>query len=125
MGKREDKIKEIELCQRHGDTKAEWFIDAVAVINELGGLQLKEAWDDGPIPAQAPVEHYCAKNGICYGILPIIRGWAKTKPLNELGWKYLKQKLDNERYQKAIEMKNITEEEIEIKTTELIGGQYK
>lgn len=125
MGKREDKIKEIELCQRYGDTKAEWFIDAVAIINELGGLQLKEAWDGGPIPAQAPVEHYCAKNGICYGILPIIKGWAGLKPLNDLGWKYLKKNLDQPQYEKAVEMKNMSEDEIKMKTEELLGGQYK
>jgi hypothetical protein len=125
MSSRADKAKQIEFCQKNGDPKAEWYIDAIHIINELGGLQLEGLMAGVPIPAEAPVENYCAKNGICYGILAVVKGWAGTKELNDKGWKYLKGKLDSSRYQKALEMKNMTDEEIEIKTKELLGGQYK
>jgi len=120
-----EKIKEIEFCQKNGDPKAEWYIDALHIINQLGGLQLEGVEKGMKIPAAGKVENYCAKNGICYGILSVIKGWNGTMALNKEGWQYLKEKLDYSRYQKAIEMKNITEEEIQIKTNELIGGQYE
>lgn len=124
MSIRSEKILERQFCLNNGDPKAEWYIDALHVVNQLGGLQRDRLEPGMPIPAMAPVENYCAKNGICYGILAVVRGWAGAKELNDKGWKYLKGKLDSSRYQKALEMKNMTDEELEIKTKELLGGQY-
>jgi hypothetical protein len=126
--KKQLKQSEIQLCQHYGDSKAEWFIDALTILTELGGRQRKVYFtpsgkhdsDGNPIleiemPAISPVANYCASNGICYGILNLV------KSLKPDGWKYLKGKLNRDAFRKAEEMRDLGNDELKRRTDELLG----
>ena len=126
--KQQLKKLEIQLCQHYGDSKAEWFIDALTILTELGGRQRKAYFapsgkydsDGNPIieiemPSISPVSNYCAKNGICYGILNLVKG------LKPDGWKYLKEKLNRDAFKKAEEMRDLGSDELKRRTDELLG----
>ena len=121
------KKSEIQLCQYYGDSKAEWFIDALTILTELGGRQRKAFYTPSgkydsngkPIieiemPPIAHVTNYCAKNGICYGILNLI------KTLKPDGWEYLKRKLNRDAFKKAEEMRDLSNDELKRRTDELL-----
>lgn len=97
-----------------------WYLDALCVINELGG-QLMAGKVEGKdwVRVGQPVRNFCAANGICYSIR-----FACIRIPSE-GWGWLKRMLNTEQYDKAREMCLMTNEEFKQKTEELVADVEK